>query len=219
MRRALSVLANPLLLTIILFILQLGLFLWITMRPFSVSPPDRSYYVLHGQSAYGSYIRQTKEGAWNLYNPYTTRQEPAIYVRLLYVFLGKIAAVFSLDPVATYMVTRVVAGLILFGATYWFIVTILPANLQLLAVIFTLGLEPGPLVSEVKNIASLIMTRPVIFSYFPQEVALRHFGLPHNVLAESLGLLLLGQVFLFVAKFSWRRTIPFSVRECCAASR
>ncbi len=196
---------KPLYLTLILFILQLCLFLWITLRPFSMTPAGRSYYILHGQGAYTAYIRQAKEGVWKVTNPNTTRQNPAIYVQLLYVFLGKIAAVFSFDPVATFMVTRVVAGLFLFGATYWFITTMLPANLQLLAVIFTLGLEPGPLVSEIKNIASILAARPVIFSYFPQEVVLRHFGLPHHVLAEAFGVLLLGNVFLYGKNASWQR--------------
>ncbi len=196
---------KPLVLTVILFILQLGLFLWITLRPFSISPQGSSYYVLHGQSAYTAYIRESKEGAWKVTNPYTTRPNPPIYAHLFYVFLGKIAAVFSFDTIATSMVTHVVAGLILFLATYWCIGKILPANLQTLAVLFTLGLEPGPLVSEIKNIASLAFARPVIFSFFPQEVVLRHFGLPHHVLAEALGLLILGNVFLFVKRASWQR--------------
>ena len=210
-KRILSVLTNPLVLTIILFILQLGLFLWITMRPFSISPPGTSYYVIHGQGAYTAYIRESKEGAWKIYNPFTTRPSPGIYVQLFYVFLGKIAQIFSLDPVAIFMVTRVVAGLILFLATYWFIITILPVNLQALAVVLALGLEPGPLVSEIKNIASLAMARPVIFSYFPQELALRHFGLPHHVLSEALGLLALGCVFLLVRKFSWPRLLTIGI--------
>jgi phosphoglycerol transferase MdoB-like AlkP superfamily enzyme len=75
---------------------------------------------------------------------------------------------------------------------------ILPSNLQTLR-FFTPG-GTRPLVSEIKNIASLIMARPVIFSFFPQEVVLRHFGLPHHVLAEAMGLLLLANVFLFVKK-------------------
>jgi len=204
-KRLLSALTHPFSLTIILFLLQLGLFTWITLRPFSISPPGRAYYVLRGQGAYTALMRQSKEGAWNIYNPSTTRPSPAVYVHLFYIFLGKIAGVFSFDPIATYMVTRVIAGLILFLATYWFIVTILPPNFQSLAVVFTLGLEPGPLVTAIKNIPSIISAPPAIFSYFPQELALRHFGLPHHVIGEALGLLLLGRVFLFVKKPSWLR--------------
>lgn len=204
-KRLLSALTHPFSLTIILFLLQLGLFTWITLRPFSISPPGRAYYVLRGQGAYTALIRQSKEGAWNIYNPSTTRPSPAVYVQLLYIFLGKIAGVFSFDPIATYMVTRVIGGLILFLATYWFIVTILPPNFQSLAVVFTLGLEPGPLLSTIHDLRSLLTAPPAIFSYFPQELALRHFGLPHHVLGEALGLLLLGHVFLFVKKPSWLR--------------
>ncbi|MCX6792126.1 MAG: hypothetical protein NT149_03765 [Candidatus Gottesmanbacteria bacterium] len=210
LKRRLSIPTNPFFLTVLLFVLQLGLFLWITLRPFSISPPDRSYFILHGQGSYTAYIRESKEGAWSIYNPYTTRPNQPVYVQLLYVFLGKIAQIFSFDPVAIYMVTRVGAGLILFLATYWFIVTILPRNLQSLAVLFTLGLEPGPLVSEIKNIASLAFVRPIIFSYFPQEVVLRHFGLPHHVLAEALGLLLVGSVFLFI-KNPWQRLVGIAL--------
>jgi hypothetical protein len=209
---------KPLFLTFILFILQLTLFLWITLRPFSVSPPDRAYYVLRGQGAYTAYIRQSKEGAWNLYNPYTTRPSPAIYAHLFYVALGKIAAVFSFDPVALYMVTRVATGFILFVAAYWFISVVLPRNLQSLAVVFTLGLEPGPLLSAIHDLPageaglrSILTAPPAIFSYFPQEAALRHFGLPHHTLAEALGLLLLGSVFLFVKKSSWLRLVSIGL--------
>lgn len=205
MRRALPVLTHPLFLTLVLFILQLGLFLWITMRPYSIAPAGRAYYILHGQGAYTSYIRQSKDGAWKIANPNTTRKNPAIYIQLLYVFLGKIAGVFSVDPVTAYMISRVVAGFILFSATYWLISIVLPTKLQSLAVIFTLGLEPGPFIAEIKHVASLIKIHPAIFSYFPQEMALRHFGLPHHVLAEALGLLLLAQVFLFTNKSSWQR--------------
>jgi hypothetical protein len=211
LKRRPSILTSPFFLTVLLFILQLCLFLWITLRPFSISPQGTSYFVLHGQGAYAAYIRQAKEGAWKVTHPYTTRPNPAIYVQVLYVFFGKIAAVFSLDPVATFMVARVVVGLILFLATYWCITIVLPINLQSLAVLFTLGLEPGPLVSEIKNIASLAMARPAIFSYFPQEVVLRHFGLPHHVLAEALGLLVFGNVFLFVKKSSWQRLVGIGV--------
>jgi hypothetical protein len=202
---------KPLFLTVLLFVLQLGLFLWMTLRPFSLSPPGRSYFVLHGQGAYTSYIRQSKEGSWKITNPFTTRPNPAIYVQVLYVFLGKIAAIFSLDPVATFMIARVGAGLILFGATYWFITIVLPIHLQTIAVLFTLGLEPGPLMSELKTLASLVMSRSAIFSFFPQEVAQRHFGLPHHVLAEALGLLVFGNVFLFVKKASWQRLVTIGV--------
>lgn len=202
---------KPLLLTLVLFILQLALFLWITLRPFSISPAGTSYYVLHGQGAYTTYIRQSKEGAWKIANPFTTRSNPAIYTQFLYVFLGKIAAICSFDPVATYMVSRVVAGLILFGATYWFIVTIVPVNLQVLAVIFTLGLEPGPLLSTIHNLRSIFTAAPVIFSYFPQEVTLRHFGLPHHVLAEALGLFMLGHVFLYVKTPSRQRLVTIAL--------
>lgn len=211
LKRRLSALTNPLLITVLLFILELSLFLWITLRPFSISPPGTSYYILHGQSAYTAYIRESKEGAWKVLNPYTTRVNPPIYTQLLYVFLGKIAQISSLDPITTYMVTRVVAGLVLFLTTYWFITNVLPSHLRALAVLFTLGLEPGPMVNLIKNIASLAFIRPVIFSYFPQEVTLRHFGLPHHVLAETLGLLMLGSVFLYVKKPSRQRLVTIGV--------
>lgn len=194
-------------LTIILFLAQLGLFLWITLRPFSISPPGRTYYILRGQGAYTAFIRQAKEGAWALYNPYTTRPTPTLYTQLLYVFLGKIATIFSLDPVFTYMIARIVAGFILFVATYWFVSAIVPKHAQFVALLFALGIEPAPLITSIKNISTITGAPPAIFSYFPQEVALRHFGLPHHVLAEALGLLLLGNIFLYVKKQSWQHLI------------
>ncbi len=211
-KRIRSILINPLFLTAILFVLQLGLFLWITMRPFSVAPPGRNYYVLNGEGAYAAHIRQAEDGpVWKLYNPYTTRPNPAVYVHVFYVIVGKIAHLFSFDPVSAYMVTRVAAGLILFFATYVFIVTVLPADLQSLAVLFTLGLEPGPLISAIKNIPSILDAVPAIFSYFPQELALRHFGLPHHVLSEAFGLFLLTAVFLYIKKASWPRLVGIAL--------
>ncbi len=207
LKRRLAFFNNPFFLTILIFVLQLGLFLWITLRPFSVAPSGRNYYILNGQGAYAAYIRQAKEGAWKLYNPYTTRPNPAVYMHLFFVSVGKMAQIFSIDPITAYMMTRIGTGLLLFMATYWFIITVLPTNFQLLAVFFSLGLEPGPLLSAIKNIRSIDSAPPAIFSYFPQELALRHFGIPHHVLAEALGLLLLGYVFLYIKRASWLRLI------------
>lgn len=203
-KRILSFLTNPFVLTLILFVFQLSLFLFVTLHPFAVSPKDRGYYILRGQGAYTSYIRESKDGAWGIYSPYTTRPTPTVYIQQLYVLLGKIASLGSLDPVFVYMVTRIFAGAFLFGATYWLVTILLPRHIQTVALLFILGLEPGPLLSAISNVWS---APPAIFSYFPQITYLRHFGLPHHVLAEALGLLLIGQAFLFFTHQSVRRLV------------
>ena len=196
---------TPFTITVILFLLQLSIFLWLTLRPFAINPSNRASNMLYGQGAYTSFIRQAKEGAWTLYNAYTTRPTPSISIMLLYVFLGKIAAIFSFDPVFVYMIARVLGGLTLFLATYWFVTVVVPKKLQPVALLFALGVEPGPLVTAITSIRTISLAPPAIFSYYPQEIMQRHFGLPHRVLAEALGLFLLGNVFCIVKRWSWPR--------------
>jgi hypothetical protein len=154
---------------------------------------------------YSSFIRQAKEGAWGLYTPHTTRPTPVVYVHLFFVFLGKIAAIFNIDPVAMFMLSRVAAGIIIFFCTYWLIRIILPPNLHIMAILFTLAIEPGPLITTLSG--NLHTWIPAIFSYYPQIVAYRHFGLPHHTLGEALGLVLLGLCILCVRRPTPKRLL------------
>lgn len=207
MKRARSFLTNPLILTATLCAIQLALFLWLTMHPFSISPEGRTYYPLRGQGSYGSYIRQSMEGAWKTYNPFTTRPNSAVYIHLFYVIVGKIGALLSLDPVTTTMGTRVVAGILLFFATCWFIRVVIPKKLHLLAILCTLGIQTGPVLSNLHTWESIISAKPAIFSYYPQELVLRHFSLPHHVCSEVFGLLLLGNIFLYAKQSTSLRIV------------
>ena len=209
--RAAAFIVKPLVLLHLILMIQGGLFLWTTVHPYTIHAPNRTYLINRGHLLYSSYIRQSKEGAWSLINPHTTRPTPRVYTHLFFVLLGKIAALGNIEPITMYMASRVVAAIILFWSTYWFIRIILPASpglggpksLHALAILFILALEPGPLLSAVTWNPAL--WKASIFSYFPQVATYRHFGLPHHTMGEAIGLLLLGMFILSVRKPTGKR--------------
>jgi hypothetical protein len=193
-----SILRKPLTILCLLLFFQLGMFLWTTVRPYTKNIPDRTYLIQRGHVIYTSFIRQSKEGAWGVYSPHTTRPTPVVYSHLFFVFLGKLAAIGNIDPLWMFMLSRVAAGIIIFFCTYWLIRIILPPKLHILAILFTLGIEPGPLITALSGNPTTWI--PAVFSYYPQVVAYRHFGLPHHTLGEALGLLLFGLCILCVRR-------------------
>lgn len=204
-RKILAIAGKPVVILHLLFLVQLGLFAWTTFRPYTLNVPDRTYNYLRGHLIYSSLIRQAKDGAWSLYIPHSTRATPKTYAHLFFVLLGKIAAIGNIDPPIMYMISRVVAALVLFWCTYWFIRLIVPPPLHVLTIIFTLALEPGPLLTQLGW--NPMAWRASIFSYYPQIVTYRHFGLPHHTMGEALGLLFLGVFILCVQKPTLRRFI------------
>lgn len=192
---------KPIVLLHLILMLQWGLFLGTTLHPYRLNIPNRTYLMLRGHLIYTSYIRQAKEGALSLYNPHTTRPTPQAYAHLFFVALGKIAAIFNIDPPVMYMMSRMLAAVVLFWSTYWFITLVLPPSLHALAIFFVLAIEPGPLVN----------LKPAIFSYYPQIVAYRHFGLPHHTMGEAIGLVLLGMCILCVRKPTLKRFLWLGV--------
>jgi hypothetical protein len=211
--RTVSFITKPLILLHLILMIQGGLFLWTTIHPYTMNTPNRTYLIVRGHLLYSSYIRQSKEGAWSMINPHTTRPSPRAYAHLFFVFLGKIAAIFNIDPIAMYMASRVIAAIVLFWSTYWFIRIILPKSLHALAILFILALEPGPVLNALTwNPA---FWKASIFSYYPQVVAYRHFGLPHHTMGEAIGLLLLGMFILAVRKPTPKRLIALAILAVC----
>ncbi len=207
--RITSFIVKPLVLLHLILLIQGGLFLWTTVHPYTINTPNRTYLIIRGHLLYSSYIRQSKEGAWSLINPHTTRPTPRAYAHLFFVLLGKIAAVFNIDPITMYMASRVFAAIVLFWSTYFFIRTVLPKSLHVLAILFILAVEPGPLLKALTwNPTSWIAS---IFSYYPQVVAYRHFGLPHHTMGEAIGLLVLGMFILSVRKPTKKRLIALGL--------
>lgn len=208
--RAFTFLTRPLTLLCILFTIQFGLFLYTTVYPYTnVHPPGRTYLFLRGHLIYSSLIRQSKEGAWKVFITHTTRPTPAVYGHLFFVFLGKIAAIFNIDPPVMYMISRVAAAIVLFIAVYWLVKLILPKSLHAMAILFILALEPGPLITTLNQPSALWL--PSIFSYYPQVVAYRHFGLPHHTMGEAVGLFFLGTFILCLRAPSMKRYLSLFI--------
>src|SRR3989338_9120236 len=134
-------LLQPLTLTLILFLIQLGLLIYPPPRPYRIAPPGYTYNAIGINFYYPSMIRQAKDGAWGIMDTHSTTQNTTIYAQLFFVALGKIAAVFSIDPITMYQIARITGGLAVFVATYVLIITALPKSIQSLAVFLTLGME------------------------------------------------------------------------------
>src|SRR5689334_18100799 len=79
LRTIASFITKPLVLLHIILIIQWGLFLATTIHPYTINTPNRTYLMVRGHLLYSSYIRQSKEGAWSLINPHTTRPSPRAY--------------------------------------------------------------------------------------------------------------------------------------------
>jgi hypothetical protein len=189
---------KPLVLLHLILLIQMGLFIGLIMHPQTVHAPGRSYLFLRGHLVYSSLIREAKDGSWTVQIAHTTRPTPRVFGHMFFVMLGKIAAIFSIDPPIMYMASRFAAAIILFWCTYWFIKIILPKTLHALAILFVLAIEPGPMLSALTwNPQNW---KAAIFSYYPQVVSFRHFGLPHHTIGEAIGLLFLGMFFLAVDK-------------------
>jgi hypothetical protein len=200
---------KPLILLFVVLFFQWGMFLWTTCRPYMRNIPDRTYLITRYHPSYTSFIRQAKEGAWGVVVTQRTRPSPVVYSHLFFVFLGKIAAIGNIDPPIMFMASRMASAIVLFLATYWLITLVLPLSLHALAILFTLALEPGPMITSLGwNPAAWI---PSIFSYFPQVVSYRHFGLPHHTMGEAVGLFLLGTCILCVKKPTRTRLILLGI--------
>ncbi|MBI5613617.1 hypothetical protein HY947_01725 [Candidatus Gottesmanbacteria bacterium] len=202
-------LTHPIVVAHILLFIHLAIFLIVTINPYRISPPDRSPVMLRGHLVYTSIIRQAKEGAWSVQIPHTTRESPHVYAHLFFVFLGKVAALFNIDPPIIYMMARVGAAVLLTWATLFFALTVLPKAAQTLAILFVLGLETGPnLLILGKGLWNI---QPSIFSYYSQVISYRHFGLPHHTTGEAIGILFLTFFYMTYQKPTIRRIVAVSL--------
>ena len=118
--------------------IELALFLFLTLRPFWITPAGHTYTAFAQDNVAVNIIHQSKDGAWNMNNP-TNTTSPKALGNFFYILTGKIALILSLDPILIYMMMRVTGGVALFGATYWLITLMLPETLHLIALILTLA--------------------------------------------------------------------------------
>jgi hypothetical protein len=195
----------------IILLLQLGQYLFLYNRANRITPVGHVHTIENVDAYYPDVIRQGKMGAWAHTYSLTTQPTPPIYTYLFFITAGKVAALFSIDPVAMYEITRVTGGIAVILTTYWVIVLLLPTILQLPAVILTLLLETGPAWS------TLLTTPPWqwLAALPPQAVIARHFGLPHHTWSEAFGLSLIASVLIAIKKPSWYMTLLILFFSIC----
>lgn len=70
---------------------------------------------------YLSWIKQSKQGQWLFDNPYTIERHERLYLNPLFLFLGKIAAVFNSPPFLVFNLSRFVFGFLLLLVIYQFL--------------------------------------------------------------------------------------------------
>ncbi|HUD19824.1 MAG TPA: hypothetical protein VMR81_05250 [Patescibacteria group bacterium] len=180
---------HPLVLTTILLLVQLSLFLFLSVRPNRIAPPDREYPPIGYGYYYVNVMRQAIDGAWDVRDPSSTRPVPRIHIFTFFTILGKLAKITKTDPVLIYELFHVGGGVVLFFISYWFICILLPKSYHFFAVLLVLGYELIP----VNNIG---------FPFTAHSLIARHFGLPHHVWGEVFGLLSFGYLYILCKKIS-----------------
>ncbi len=214
--RFVSFITKPIILLHLILLIQWSIFLGSVLQPYSSPTPGRTYNLLRGHLIYTSLIREGRDGAWKTTITHTTRPVSPLVVHTFFIFLGKLSALFHVDPPIMYMASRMAAAVILFWSTYWFVTVVLPKQLHALALFFILAIEPGPMLTSLGwNLSSW---RPSIFSYYPQIVSLRHFGLPHHTMGEAVGLLVLTLLFITIQKPTWSRFIWLGILTIIGAN-
>jgi hypothetical protein len=169
--------------------IQLGLYLFLSHRTVQITPPGHVHGLLDLDLYYPDFIRQGARGAWSIFDAHTTVPTPNIYTYIFFVIAGKIAALGNIDPVVMYEITRITGGIALFFATYWLITLLLPKSFHLWAIIFTMAIDTSPQWSNM-----LVASMP------SQTLIARHFGFPHHLWGETLGLILICLVIQAIKK-------------------
>jgi len=181
---------------LIVLCIQFTVYLFLYNRAFAITPPNHVHTIHYLDAYYPDIIRQSKLGAWSIIDTHTTLPTPRVLSYFFFVFAGKIAAAFNIDPILMYEMTRVVGGIALLISTYWLITLLVPQPIQLLAVFFTMVFDTGPLW------ATLIQT-PIWqwTAAMPDQMLIaRHFGFPHHLWGEAFGLALICIVLTAIKK-------------------
>lgn len=192
------------LILLMILCIQLAVYFFLYQRANLITPPGRVHAMQNLDAFYPDVIRQSKLGSWGYEYTLTTLPTKKVYAYMFFIGAGKIAAIFNIDPVTMYEVTRITGAIAVFAATYWLITLLLPITLHIPAIIFTLLFEPFPLWNN-------LMHTPVgqwasLWIFEPPVVANR-FGFPHHLWAEAIGFSLICMIIQTVKKFSWTTLI------------
>lgn len=181
---------------LILFCTQLVVYLFLYNRANWITPPGRVHTMQNVDAYYPDVIRQSKLGAWAHTYSLTTYPTPPIYTYLFFIGAGKIARLFNIDPVVMYQITRVTGGIAVFISTFFLVKTMMPLQLQLPALFFTMAFETGPVWSTLLStpISEWAAASPA------QALIARHFGLPHHLWAEAFGIALIAIIIKSIKK-------------------
>lgn len=177
-------------------VIELSLYLFLHNRADMITPAGRMHTMENVDAFYPDVIRQGKMGSWKYTESRTTLPIPTIYTLLFFIGAGKIAAIFNIDPVSMYEFTRVSGGIALLLSTYLFISIVIPRSYRILAMIFTMVFETGPAWNDMFTLPMWQWNAAAP----AQAIFARHFGLPHHVWSEVLGLLVLSIVFRTIRK-------------------
>ncbi|NIV38402.1 MAG: hypothetical protein GWN58_55990 [Anaerolineae bacterium] len=168
---------------------------------FLSAPPDLAFsgalFYLHDSNSYLAAIRQGIEGNWLFYDLYTPEPHQPGPLHLIYTTWGRIGAAAGTSPAVTFDLARLMHGLILLAALYWFLTLCLPQRDQrraaFLLLAFTSGL--GWLLLPFGEISVLGDRAP---DFWMPEVStfLTLFIFPHFAAATSLMVLAFGGLLL-----------------------
>ncbi|OGG11948.1 hypothetical protein A2Z00_04025 [Candidatus Gottesmanbacteria bacterium RBG_13_45_10] len=185
---------------------QLGVFLYIALRPFTLTPPQHTYTVLgkvylYPIFYYPNMIIQGRDGEWSIRDTHTTAPQIRAHAQWFFIIAGKISALLNIEPNALFIILQILGGIAVFSVSYLGIRYLLPNKYHLLALFFALGMEVGPRLDRLFTSSGLSSFVPAFDS---QTLILRHFGLPHHTWAEALGLVSL--ILLVLAYYT--PTVP-----------
>lgn len=179
--------SHPILFVIIVLIFQSIYFLSVSNRPYTIAPEGRTYNVLGKNFYYPSMIRQAKDGSWGIKDTHTTRETPIVYAQLFFVVAGKIASLFSIDPVDMYQLLRLTGVISSAFCLYFLAKQLFPSRWATVATILAVGLETSPSFSSLKN--GLFQLVPAWDVHILFE---RRFSLPHHTWGDAFGFLFFG---------------------------
>jgi hypothetical protein len=201
-----EIIKKPVVITLLLFIIQISIYLNITAAPYRIVPPGTTYNASWGYDAeYVSYIRQGALGYWSVQENRGTRPSPRVYAYPLFILLGKLSAVTGLNPMLVYQLSKIAGGICIFLTTYTLVKVLIPSAAQGIALLLMLGVEVGTYL-------------PVLFSgqgvdspLFGMSIAVRHFGLPHHTIGSSLAILFLLTYIFCIDRLTLRRGMGLAI--------
>ncbi len=150
---------------------------------------------IHDYYAYLAVITQGKAGFWLNRPAFTTESiSPGIYY-IFYIFIGKFAAIFNLEPQIAYHLARVISVELFFAFLFLLSNLLTDKKKALLAFIFSLLATASPIVWIVK------MTKPfpppTIHWWTDLDAFTRLNSVPHHIFGQAMLLLSLSLLFYF----------------------